>query len=76
MAVNVKNRNVEKSPLKGFVGFFKDLGAEIHRITWPSKEDTKKTTIVVLSFCVLYIIVVAIMDYGFNNLFKVIFSKM
>ncbi|NYC92865.1 preprotein translocase subunit SecE [Clostridium acetobutylicum] len=42
MAANVKNRNVEKSPLKGFVGFFKDLGAETHRITWPSKLDLKK----------------------------------
>ncbi|ADZ22190.1 preprotein translocase subunit SecE [Clostridium acetobutylicum] len=74
MAANVKNRNVEKSPLKGFVGFFKDLGAETHRITWPSKLDLKKTTIAVLTFCAAYIIVVAIMDYGFNNLFRVIFK--
>ncbi|MCR3758031.1 preprotein translocase subunit SecE [Clostridium felsineum] len=74
MAANVKNRNVEKSPLKGFVGFFKDLGAETHRITWPSKETLKKTTIAVITFCAVYIIVVAIMDFGFNNLFKVIFK--
>ncbi|WP_373886714.1 preprotein translocase subunit SecE [Clostridium acetobutylicum] len=34
----------------------------------------KKTTIAVLTFCAAYIIVVAIMDYGFNNLFRVIFK--
>lgn len=74
MAANVKNDNVKKSPLKGFVGFFSDLGAETRRITWPSKEDTKKSTAAVIIFCAICVAIVAVLDYGFSNLFKVIFK--
>lgn len=74
MAANVKNDNVKESPLKGFIGFFKDLASETHRITWPSKEDTKKSAISVVVFCAICIALVAVLDYGFNNLFRVIFK--
>lgn len=74
MAANVKNDNIKKSPLKGFIGFFKDLVAETHRITWPSKEKIKQSTAVVVVFCAICVVLVAVMDYGFNNLFKVIFK--
>lgn len=58
-----------------FVGFFKDLKAELmHRITWASKEEVKKAFWASISFCLLYIIIVYIMDLGFQKLFKIIFN--
>ena len=74
MAVNGNVKVKEKSNQKGIVKFFKELKAEAKRITWPSKKDIKKATIAVVSFSFLYIIFVGLLDYGFNNLYKIIFK--
>ena len=52
-----------------FVNFFIGIKAEIKRITWASKKDTKKALIVVLVFCLVWIVLVSAMDFGFDNFF-------
>ncbi|MDF2607094.1 MAG: preprotein translocase, SecE subunit [Bacillales bacterium] len=74
MGDNGKTKKIKSSPLKGLVNFFKELNAETKRITWPSKFDAKKATAVVTVFCAIYVVIIAILDFGFNNLFKVIFK--
>ena len=75
MAANGNVEKMKESPLKRLVGYFKELKAETQRITWPSKENTKNATIAVIVFCAIYVILIAILDFGFNNLFnKVIFK--
>jgi preprotein translocase subunit SecE len=74
MAVNGNVKAKGKSDQKGIVKFFKELKAEAKRITWPSKKDIKKATIAVVSFSFLYVIFVGLLDYGFNNLYKLIFK--
>lgn len=74
MAVNGNVKVKEKSNQNGIVKFFKELKAEGKRITWPSKKDIKKATIAVVSFSFLYVIFVGVLDYGFNNLYKLIFK--
>jgi len=76
MAVNGNIKVKEKSNhnQKGIVKFFKDLKAEAKRITWPSKKDIQKATIAVLSFSFIFVIYVGLLDYGFNNLYKLIFK--
>lgn len=60
---------------KGIVGFFKDLCAELKRFTWPTKAETKKSTIAVIIFCLLAVIVTGLLDKGFANLFNLVFFK-
>ena len=74
MAVNGNVKVKNKSNQKGIVNFFKELKAEAKRITWPSKKDIKKATIAVISFSFLFVIFVGLLDYGFNNLYKLIFK--
>jgi preprotein translocase subunit SecE len=74
MAVDRTVKVKEKSDQKGIVNFFKDLKAEAKRITWPSKKDIKKATIAVTSFSFLFVVFVGLLDYGFNNLYKLIFN--
>jgi preprotein translocase subunit SecE len=74
MAVTGNVKVKETSNQKGIVKFFKELKAEAKRITWPSKKDIKKATIAVVSFSFLYVIFVGLLDYGFNNLYKLIFK--
>ena len=50
MAANGKVEEMKKSPIKRLVEYFKEIKAETHRITWPSKEDAKKATIAVVLF--------------------------
>ncbi|MBA5851780.1 preprotein translocase subunit SecE [Clostridium sp. cel8] len=50
--------------------FFKDLVAEFKRITWASKEDVKKSSISVIAFCAVYVVIVGILDFGFNFIVK------
>jgi preprotein translocase subunit SecE len=74
MAVNGNVKVKERSNQKGIVKFFKELKAEAKRITWPSKKEIKKATIAVVSFSFLYVIFVGLLDYGFQNLYKLIFK--
>lgn len=68
-------QNVKKIN-KGFIltKFFREVKAEVKRITWPSKEDTKKNILAVLLFTAIFIIVVGGMDLIFKNLFEFVFG--
>ena len=57
-----------------FLKFFKDLKSEFKRITWASKEEVKKAFWTSISFCLIYIVFVYIMDLGFQKLFKIVFK--
>ena len=50
--------------------YFKELKAEWKRITWPSKEDFKKATLAVIIFCLIWIAIVTVMDFGLRSLFE------
>lgn len=74
MAVN-SNVKETKQPSGNFFGrFFRELKAEAKRITWAPKKDIKKAAGAVVTFCVIYVVIVGLLDYGFNNLFKLIFK--
>ena len=72
---NIKDKKKSTSVKQNSViKFFKDIKSECTRITWASKEDTKKSIMIVAAFCGMYMIYIALMDYGFGNLFKLIFK--
>ena len=65
----------EKTPIGGgFVRFFRELKAEFKRVTWPSKKDIKKSTATVITFCIIFMILIGLMDLGFGRLFKLIYK--
>ncbi|EJO5349432.1 preprotein translocase subunit SecE [Clostridium botulinum] len=74
MATNKTTNNIATAKKKGLVGFLKDLKIEFKRITWASKKDVKKATKTILVFCFVYMIIIGVLDYGFNNLFKLVFK--
>lgn len=74
MAANKNVASAKKSgPAgKGLIQYFKELKAEFKRITWASKENVKKSTIVVITFCAIYVVYVGLLDAGFNAFMKAI----
>lgn len=75
MAVKENVNLTKKSPSKGrLLKFFREVKAEVKRITWPSKNDTKKALIAVGVVVLIYIVLVGGLDYIFQNLFEWIFK--
>ncbi|MBU5485018.1 preprotein translocase subunit SecE [Clostridium sp. MSJ-11] len=81
MSVNVKEKrevikkeNNAKPKRGGIIGFFKGVKGEFKRITWASKEEVKKSTIISLSFCLIYMVAIGLIDFGFNKLSQIIYK--
>ena len=66
------NINTKTSEKRGLSKFFRELKAEVKRITWPSKNETKKALIAVAVFVLIYVVIIGGFDYIFQNLFEVI----
>ena len=66
--------NTKASDKKGVSKFFRELKAEVKRITWPSKEETKKALIAVGVVVLIYIVLVGGLDFIFTNLYELIFN--
>lgn len=75
MAVK-ENVNLKKNSSKkdGLFKFFREVKAEVKRITWPSKSESKKALIAVGVVVLIYIILVGGLDYIFQNLFEFILN--
>jgi len=58
----------------GIIGFFREVKAEVKKITWPSKDETKKSFIAVVVFTLMYTILVGGLDSIFSSLFKIILN--
>ena len=75
MAVKENVNLTKKSPSKGgLLKFFREVKAEVKRITWPSKNETKKALIAVAVFVLIYVVIIGGLDYIFQNLFEWIFK--
>lgn len=73
--VMASNGKSEKKSENKFLKFFKDLKSEFKRITWASKEEVKKAFWASISFCLIYILFVYILDLGFQKLFNAFIYK-
>lgn len=69
-----KNGTKSKDATKkiSILTFLKEVKAEIKKITWPSKDETKKALIAVAIVSLGYMILVGGLDFIFQNLFEVI----
>lgn len=45
-----------------FVGFLVDVRGEVTKITWPTSDDLRKATLVILGFVILVSLVIGAMD--------------
>lgn len=75
MASNGKIKAKSKNSNRSIKSFFVDLKAEFKRFTWPTKEETKRSTIAVLGFCAVFVVIAGLLDKGFASLFNLIFFK-
>ncbi len=48
--------------------FFGDVISELRKVTWPSRRDTVRLTIMVIIVCFIVGIFLGALDYGFSEL--------
>lgn len=66
--------NTTSSEKGGITKFFREVKSEVNRISWPSKNDTKKALIAVGVVGLIYIVLVGGLDYISQHLFELIFK--
>ena len=73
-----KNAKAKKSdPGKkrfNLVKTFKDMWAELKKVTWPSRKDLIRQSTVVIVFVLVLTVIVGLMDYVLSNLLRLIIS--
>jgi preprotein translocase subunit SecE len=74
MAVTGNVKETNQAKVNVFTRAFRSVKAETKRITWPPMKEVKKALAAAVTFCVIYIVLIGILDYGFSNLFKLIFK--
>lgn len=74
MEQTTKKEVKKSSSSNRVIQFFKDLKSEFKRITWPSKEQIGKSSVAVLIFCLIWVVITGLLDYSFSNLYTIIFK--
>ncbi len=51
-------------------GFLRNAWAELRLVTWPNRRETLKLTVAVFSFAIAFGLIIAVVDFGLDKLFK------
>jgi preprotein translocase subunit SecE len=58
------------------MGFFRDVRAEVRKVTWPTVDDLKKATTVIVIFVSILGVVIGLMDAVFQFVFVKAVAKL
>lgn len=53
--------------------YFKESWKELRQVTWPTRKETFKLTLAVFTFAIVFGLMVAVVDFGLDRLFRKIF---
>ena len=63
-----KQKTVAKADRKGFqvvTGYFSDVRAEMHQVTWPSRIELRNYTVAVIVMLIIFGVAIWLVDTGF-----------
>ncbi|HEV2403646.1 MAG TPA: preprotein translocase subunit SecE [Candidatus Saccharimonadales bacterium] len=55
--------------------YFRNSWRELRLVTWPNKKESRRLTLAVMLFAILFGIVIAIVDYGLDKIFRRVLLK-
>ena len=65
-------KNSDKKKKFNLVKTFKDMWSELKKVTWLSKKELIRQSIVVVVFVVIFSVVIGIMDWGLSALLRLV----
>ena len=72
-AVAKRDINAEtKNPFKAFGNYLRGAWVELKQVRWPTRGATWKMTLAVLIFSAIFVVLILLLDFGFNQLFELI----
>lgn len=73
-AKSVANRRF-KNPLKPILGYVKGAWYELRQVRWPDRRSTWGMTGALIAFTLFFLVVIILLDVGFQKLFNLIIGK-
>ena len=61
-----------KNPFVRLGRYFKGAWQELKQVRWPTRGATWKMTLAVLIFSAIFVVLILLLDFGFNQLFELI----
>jgi len=55
------------------LGFFQDVSKEMKKVTWPTKEELKESTTIVIALSLILSLFTYVIDMLLNTIFKGIY---
>jgi preprotein translocase subunit SecE len=56
-------------------GFIRDTVGELRKVTWPTRQEAFRLTVMVVIVCAVVGVILALLDYGFGRLVQDVFLK-
>jgi preprotein translocase subunit SecE len=72
--VVTKKASTAKRRLPSF-RFLGDIVGELRKVTWPTRQEAIRLTVMVLIVCAVVGVILALLDYGFGRLVQDVFLK-
>jgi preprotein translocase subunit SecE len=72
--VVTKKASTAKRRLPSF-RFIGDIVGELRKVTWPTRQEAIRLTVMVLIVCAVVGVILALLDYGFGRLVQDVFLK-
>jgi preprotein translocase SecE subunit len=69
-AVTETSGNFITRPVRGMRDYLEGVSAEMQKVAWPSREDTRRLTILVIATTIIASLVLGIISLGFTELFR------
>ena len=73
MATRTANNTATKK--NKTANYFKGLKSEIKKVSWPTRKELVKHTLVVIAACIFMALLIWILDTGFHGLFSLILGN-
>jgi preprotein translocase subunit SecE len=72
------DREVRSSPgrIARFIQFLRDVRTELRKVTWPTFDELKKATTVIVIFVALLGLLIGLMDAAFQQIFVKLVAKL
>jgi len=55
--------------------YFRNSWKELRQVTWPNRRESRQLTMAVIIFAALFGVMIAVVDYGLDKLFKQVLIK-
>jgi preprotein translocase subunit SecE len=67
----VRQGNAITRPIRGFITYLRGVQSELEKVTWPTREETRRLTLVVIAVTIASAIVLGLISLAFGELVRI-----